>query len=142
MDTSTMVTIAGTTISLLVPYLKSVVEGMAKKTGEEIGEGAGEAALNKAKQLYNAVKTKFVSKPNAEQSLTELEASPESREYQTKVQKQLEEIMSSDEDFAKELINLLNEATQAGADTVFNTNIYGSVQKLVEIGNVYGDVNI
>jgi len=35
---------------------------------------------------------------------------------------------------------LLKEASEAGADTVFQTTIMDNVQKLVQMSNVYGDV--
>jgi len=50
--------------------------------------------------------------------------------------------METDSDFAKELANLLRETSEAGADTIFHTTINGNVQKLVQMGNVYGDVRI
>lgn len=142
MDTVTLSAIASITVSLLVPYLKTVAEGIAKKSGEEIGKAAGEAAWSKAKQLYNAVRAKFASKPDAKEVLDKLEKSPNDKECQTEVENQLTEIMSSDKAFAEEIIVFLEEADSAGADTIFNTNIHGKVQKVVQIGVVKGDVNI
>lgn len=140
MDATAIATIARATVSLLVPYLKSLGEELAKKTGEEIGEKAGETAWDKARQLYETVKAKFSSKPSSANVIKALEESPDDEETQAAVRFQLKEEMASDERFAKELANILKEASEAGADTIFQTTIMGNVQRLVQMGNVYGDV--
>jgi hypothetical protein len=47
-----------------------------------------------------------------------------------------------DEDFAEKLSVLLKNAANAKVDTIFNTNINGDVQELVNMGFNYGTVNI
>ncbi len=142
MDAYAIATIASTTVSLLAPYLKSLAEELAKKAGEEIGGKAGETAWNKAKQLYETVKAKFFSKPESSKVITALEKAPDDEDTRATVRFHLKDMMASDESFAKELALILREASEAGADTVFQTTIYGNVQKLVQMGNVYGDVKI
>lgn len=142
MDASAMATIATTAVSLLIPYLKSLREEMAKKAGEEVGAKAGETAWIKAKQLYETVKAKFTSKPDASKVINALEKKPDDEDTQAAVRFHLKDLMASDESFARELATLLKEAAEAGADTVFQTTIFGNVQKLVQMGNVYGDVKI
>jgi len=142
MDTIAIATIASATVSLLVPYLKSLGEELTKKAGGEIGAKVGEAAWIKAKQLYGTVKAKFASNPNTAKVISALEKSPDDEDTQAAVRFHLEAMMASDEGFAKELANLLKEASEAGADTIFQTTIMGNVQKLVQMGNVYGDVKI
>lgn len=142
MDAIAIATIASATVSLLAPFLKSLGEELTKKTGEEIGAKAGEAAWGKAKQLYEIIKAKFFPKPDTAKVINALEKSPNDEDTQAAVRFHLKEMMTSDESFAKELASLLKEASDAGADTIFQTTIMGNVQKLVQMGNVYGDVNI
>lgn len=142
MDATTIAMLASAAVSLLAPYLKQVGEGLAKQVGEEIGKGAGGVAWNRAKNLYETVRAKFSTKPSAAEALDDLAKSPDDEDVQASVRTQLKKIMSADEAFSKELANILKAAADAGADTVFHTNIYGDVQKLVQMGTVYGDVNI
>jgi hypothetical protein len=142
MDANTIATIASAAVSLLVPYLKSFGEGLAKKAGEEIGTKSGETAWSKAKRLYETVKAKLSAKPDTARAINALEKSPDDGDTQAAVRFQLKDIMATDESFARELANILKEASEAGADTVFHTTILGDVQKLVQMGNVFGDVKI
>lgn len=142
MDSSTIATIASTAVVLLVPYLKSVSEGFAKKAGEQLGEKSGELAWAKAKQLHQFIRTKFADDSGSEKALSALEETPDDSDTQAAVRFQLKDQMSADNEFAKQIAALLKEADKAGADTVFNTNIHGNVEKLVQMRDVYGDVNI
>lgn len=142
MDTTVITTIASATVSLLAPYLKSVGEEFAKKAGEEIGSKTGESAWSKAKHLYERVKAKFSSKPETAKVMNALEKAPDDADTQAAIRFHLKDIMTADESFAKELANILRQASDAGADTIFHTTIFGDVQKLVQMGNVYGDVKI
>lgn len=142
MDASTIATLASATVSLLAPYLKSLGEALVKKAGEEVGKETGSTAWNKARELFETIKAKFSTKPSAVEALDDLAKSPDDGDSQAAVRHQLKKVMSSDEDFAKELAHILKEAADAGADTVFHTTIYGEVKKLVQMGNVYGDVTI
>lgn len=142
MDAITIATIASATVSLLVPYLKSFGEGLAKKAGEEIGSKSGETALSKAKYLYETVKAKFSAKPDTAKAINALEKSPDDGDTQAVVRFQLKDIMATDESFANELASILKEASEAGVDIVFNTTISGDVQNLVQIGKVIGNLKI
>ena len=142
MDANTIGTIASATVSLLTPYLKSFGEGLAKKAGEEIGSKSTETALSKAKHLYEIVKAKFSAKPDTAKVINALEKSPDDGDTQAAARFQLKDTMTTDEGFAHELANILKEASEAGVDTVFHTTILGDVENLIQIGNVYGDVNI
>jgi hypothetical protein len=142
MDTTVIATIASATISLLVPYLKSMGEEFAKKIGEEIGSKTGETAWSKAKLLCEKVKAKFSAKPETAKVMSALEKAPDDADTQAAVRFHLKDMMTADESFAKELAVILKQASDAGADTIFHTTIFGDVQKLVQMGNVYGDVRI
>jgi hypothetical protein len=142
MDATTIATIASAAVSLLAPYLQSVGEEVAKKAGAEIGKAAGKTVWEKAKQLFIAVRAKLSAKPSAAEALDALVKSPNDPDTQAAVLVQLKEAMASDQDFARKLTDILKDAAEAGADTVFSTTVFGEVQKLVQMGNVYGDVKI
>lgn len=141
MDTTVIATIASATVSLLVPYLKSIGEEFAKKIGEEIGSKTGETAWSKAKLLCEKVKAKF-SKPETAKVMSAIEKAPDDTDTQAAMRFHLKDMMTADETFARELADILKQASDAGADTIFHTTIFGDVQKLVQMGNVYGDVRI
>ena len=142
MDEHAISIIAETTVSLLVPYLKSLSEEFVKKAGEQIGGTLGETAWTKAKQLYEVVKGKFSSKPESNKVITALEEAPHDEDTEGAVRFHLKNMMASDENFAKELALILREASKVRVDTVFQTKIIGNVEKLVQMGNVYGNVEI
>lgn len=139
-----IILIANAAVSLLTPYLKSLMEGIAKKTGEQLGARVGEAAWGKAQKVYERVKEEFSRNPAARNTLDSFGKSPNDKSVQDSVRNQLKEIMVLDRSFTEELAILLREASEAGAETVFQTTIFGDVQiqKLTQIHNVNGDVII
>lgn len=142
MDANTISTIASTAVSLLVPFLKSILDAIGQKTGEEIGSKTGSLAWEKAKLMHNTIKAKFSSIPEATKILDALEETPHDSDTQAALRFQMKDVLARDESFAKELAFILKEASEAGADMIFQTTIMGNVQKLVQMGNVYGDVKI
>src|SRR5439155_5189385 len=101
-----------------------------KKAGEETGSGA----IIKTAQLYEAIRAKFSGKPVAEQALNHLEKTPDDADTQATLCSQLKKVLEADETFATQLAQLLKGAEDEGASAVFNTNITGDVQRLVNIG--------
>jgi len=134
MDPTSLATIASGVVSLLSALLK-------KKSGES-DKSVGGLALEKASELFRFIKTKFARQSTAREILDDLTRTPEDPDTQASVRAQLKKTMLADEEFAKQLADFLKEADEAGADAVFNTTIHGNVKKLVQIGNVYGDVTI
>jgi len=65
---------------------------------------------------------------------------PGDPDTQGALRNQLKKALEGDEEFAAQLASLLRDADEAGAGALFNTNIAGDVQKLVQIGVVQGDV--
>jgi DNA-binding ferritin-like protein len=114
---------------------------ITKRLGERLGEASGNRAVKKADDLADAIKAKFDAN-NKIEVLDDLAKAPDDKDIQASVRHQLKRIMSNDEEFAHELAKILKKASEAGADTTFHTTIYGDVQKLVQMGNVYGDVEI
>lgn len=142
MDATAIATIASATVSLLVPYLKSLGDELAKKAVGEIGSKAGGNAWNKAARLYTNVKTKFLAKPETAKVLNAFQKTPDDKDMQVVIGFHLKDVMETDDIFAHELAETLKQASDADVDSIFNTTIYGDVQKLVQIGTVYGNVKI
>jgi hypothetical protein len=138
MDEHAITIIADTAISLLVTYLKQIGEHFVKQGIQ----GVSEAAWDQAKQLYEAIKNKLSSQPESGKAITTLEQAPDDEKIKDAVRLYLKEIMASDENFAKEIALILREASKVSKDTIFQTKITGNVEKLVQMGNVYGNVEI
>lgn len=132
MDTNA---IATTAIAILSSYLA--------KAGEEAAKKAGSAAWEKANEIYQAIKARFKKEKDRfpTQTLKQFEKTPEKRKGA--MEDVLKEILENDHEFSKSLLSLLNEAKQAGADTVFNVNIYGGeVGEIISADKVEGGIRI
>lgn len=140
MEPTIIATIAGTAVSMLVPFLQKLGGDLAKKAVDGVGAKAGDAVWAKAKQLYEMVKSKFAQKPESNRALTALEKNPDDPDTQAVIRYHLKEILSSDEKFAKELAGLLKEVSDSSGGDVYNNTNYGNVEKLNQIGSIKGDV--
>jgi hypothetical protein len=138
MDPNAVSTIAASAVSLLVPYLAKV----ADKASEEFGKAVATNAWERTKQLYQTIRVRFGGKEAAKEAFDDLERAPNDPDLQAAVRVQLRKFIQDDEDFAKQIADLLKSAADADVDTVFNTQINGDVNKLVQMGTVYGDVTI
>jgi hypothetical protein len=119
MDATTIATIASTTVTLLVPYFKSLSDGFSKKAGEELGEKTGEVAWAKTKKLYDRIKEKL-SKSGESEVITSLKKSPDDGDLQAAFRIQLEKLLQNDAGFASQLDKLLK-----AAGTTYTTNLEG-----------------
>ena len=141
MEPATIIAIAAASVKLLSPYLKKVATDIGDKAAENLGESVAAGAVNKVRELYLAIKGRFSGNQKAEEALTKLSATPDDANTQASLREQLEQALEQDEDFARKLSEMIKSAHQSGADSVFNINIGGDVQKLVNIGTVHGDVS-
>lgn len=141
MDPATIATIGSSVINLLAAYLKKRRDKPINDIEKDKIKDTTTNAWKITKELYSFIKTKFIDKKTAIEALNNLEKYPDNSDIQADVCNYIIKMMD-DEAFAKKLIVFLRDATNADADTVFNTNISGGVQKLIQMGNVYGDVNI
>lgn len=133
--------LTSTAIAILIPFLKSLIDGMAKKAGEEIGAKTGNFLGDKANKLYEAIKAKFSTSPKAQEALMSLEKAPESNLAQEKVRQALQDTFENDDNFVKEVTLILNETTVNNVENTFQTNIKGNVGKVVNVVNPH-DVHI
>jgi hypothetical protein len=127
-------TLAASVVSLLAPYLKKAAEGAA--------QSAGSAALAAARRIYELIRSRIAASTANDGSLHALQETPDDPNAQAALRTQIETLASSDDTLRRELIRLLHDARDSGVDPVFNTNITGDVQKLVQIGVVHGNVTI
>ena len=134
--------LTSTAIAILIPFLKSLVDGMVKKTGEEIGAKSGDYLWNRASKLYKAIKIKFSSSPTAQETLIALEKSPDNTVMQEKLRYALINMFEKDIEFAKEITLITNETTITSNESNIQTIINGDVGSVTNIGNVQGDVHI
>jgi hypothetical protein len=131
------VTIAMTAVTFLAPYFA--------KAGESAAEKAGEAAWEKMKAIYTAVKGKFTGDSYAEETLKRVEEEPQSGSRQAALASVLEDKIKTDSDFGERLLSLLEEAKKSGAEEVITVklNVSGArVRNITTIGKVGRDVNI
>jgi len=128
--------IATTTIAILSPYLA--------KAGEAAANKVGEAAWEKAAEIYDAIQARFVQDDDDDypsQTLKRFEEQPDSRK--AALQEILEEILSQDSDFAQSLSHLLKEADEAGAGAVFNVSVFGGeVGEIINVDKLKGGLTI
>lgn len=127
--------IAKAAVTLLAPYLA--------RSGEAIVKKAGEAAWEKAEEIYQALKKRFDKEKDdySRKTLARFKEKPEARK--ATFQELLEEFLHKDPEFAKLLLNLLKEADEAGAGATFNVNVFGGkVGEIINIDDLEGGLTI
>jgi uncharacterized membrane protein YhiD involved in acid resistance len=137
MDPATITVIASAAVQFLVPYLQEA----AKTAASEIGKSSVDAAFAKAKQAYELIKGKLQRTPEGTKAIEAISQAPEDPAAQAALQTQVQESLTADDEFAKQLSDLLKQVAATKADVSFVNNIQGEVQKLVQIGTVMGDAN-
>jgi predicted membrane-bound mannosyltransferase len=142
MDPTLIASTAASVVSLLVPFLTGAGKGLAEKAGEETGKAAIKGAVETTTAaLHSLVAARLHPAPEANTALADFTQTPDDPDLQAALRVQLRKALQADEQFASQVAGLLREADRVGADAVFNTNIHGDVEKLVNIGTVHGDVS-
>jgi hypothetical protein len=130
-------TIALAAVTVLAPYFA--------KAGEAVAGKVGEAAWEKMKAVYTAVKGKLTGDPYAEETLKRVEEEPQSGSRQAALASVLEDKIKTDASFGQNLLRLVEEAKKSGAQEVVTQTLTVSgtvVGDTTQIGKVGGDVNI
>ena len=140
-DPSAITAISSAVLRVLVPYFKDAASGSAGELGKEAASSAAGTAASLARRLVNAVKSRFGSDADSSRSLAALIDDPDSADASEQVRPDLEHVLASDQPFAAELVSLLRQISGTGADLAFVNNIGGDVAKLVQIGEVHGDLH-
>lgn len=141
MDPATITVIASAAVRLLVPYLQEAATNFAQTAASEVGKSSVAVAFAKAKQAYELVKGKLQRTPGGMKAIEVVSQTPEDPAAQAALRTQVQESLAADDEFAKQLSDLLKQVAATKADVSFVNNIQGEVQKLVQIGTVIGDVN-
>lgn len=124
------------TLVVILPYIMA----MGRATAERIGEGVGDQFRAVAAKLYDRVKRKSATDPEAAVDLAKLEQDPASRGRQIVMEERLAEFISRDPEFAQQLEELVGDAKRAGGDTFIQTVTVsqGTVGTITQIGKVDG----
>jgi hypothetical protein len=115
------VTLAGSAVALVAPYLVEGGKELAKRVGGETGE--------RIVKLYDKVKVKLSG--SGAEALADLEKQPKDADSQAALRVQLKKALEADPVFKDELEKLVGEIEEKGGDRV---------TKLV--ANVTGDQNV
>jgi len=113
--------IASTAVLLLSPYLV--------KAGEKFAEKVGEKLADKTEQIYKVVKEKFQEDEYAGLTLLRLQDAPENEARKSALENVLNEKLEEDNQFAKELQKLVEEAKE-----IDSKNVIASGERSVAIG--------
>lgn len=116
-------------VSLLSPFLVKAGEKFAEKVGEKLADKTG--------QIYDFLKESFAGDEYAGLTLLRLSEAPENEGRKTALENVIREKMEADDEFAKRLVGLINEAKQA--DT---KNVIASGDGSVAIGGDVHSTNI
>ena len=126
-----MAQIATTAATLLAPYLVKAGEAAAKKVGE--------AAWEKVKALYQAIRKKLAADKDdyAAKTLARLEEQPTNKGRQAALADVLAEKAQADPAFAQELAKLVQATTEDSSVSTFLTQVYDQAQvdQIVNIGH-------
>lgn len=123
-------TVAASAIAILAPYIAKAGESFAEKAGEKLAEKAG--------ALYQAIKNKFKSDTDAEQTIALVEAKPDSKARMSALEEILTDKMKEDPDFAATVNRLVEEAKEADSNKVL---VFGQ-RNIAVGGNVSGSTLI
>jgi len=123
-------TVAASAIAILAPYVAKAGESFAEKAGEKLAEKAG--------ALYQAIKNKFKSDSDAEQTMALVEAKPDSKARMSALEEILTDKMKEDSDFAATVNRLVEEAKEADSHRVL---VFGQ-RNIAVGGNVSGSTFI
>ncbi len=121
------ITLATAAVAALAPYLG--------KAAEKFVGAAGDAAWEKAGELYNGLKARLTGHPAAAEALSDLAHEPADADAQAALRQALKKLAASDADFARELAALTPGAAPAGG-TNFHNEIQGNVTNLTQAGSI------
>lgn len=130
MDPATLATM---TVKCLAPFLTEAGKAVAKRVGD--------AATDKAVQLYQFLKTKLTS-PGASEALVKLEKTPDDTDRQTLFRLTLKDILRENPQLCDELRALLKELapeTTGGAQTA---NVLGNENEVTQVSGTGNTVVI
>jgi hypothetical protein len=114
------ITLAGTAVALVAPYLAEGGKELAKKVGGEAGQ--------RIVKLYDRVKAKLTA--SGAEALADLEKQPQDADNQAVLRVQLKKALEADPAFRAELATLVEEIKARGGD------------QIIQSANIIGDSNV
>jgi putative heme iron utilization protein len=115
------VTLGGSAVALVAPYLVEGGTELAKKVGGEAGE--------RIVKLYDTVKAKLTGS-GAAKDVADFEQAPADQDNQAALRKELKKALEADPAFREELAQLIGEIREKGGE------------RISQIANVTGDHNV
>jgi hypothetical protein len=106
-------TLAGTAVTLLAPYLVKAGEKAAEEVGKRLPDVPG--------RIWHAISARFKGKPAAEEAIKDFVAQPEDEDNRAAFRKELRKALEAEPAFAQELGALLENAQRQGSDSVIVT---------------------
>ena len=130
------ITLAAAATALLSPFIKKAGETVAEKLGEKLPDALG--------KVWNAISNKSSS---AVEAASDLAKNPDDAENEVFLKKQLQKALEKDQDFARLLTDLIEDAKKdsainIGGDGVVANNNSTAVGSVNIGGNVSGGFSI
>lgn len=115
--------LVGAAVALLVPFFKQTAEAARDEASQALGAGAVAAVRG----LYERIKQRFADDALAETSLEGMRNDPDSERDQGAVQMALARAVQEDEEFGREIAELIEEAKRRGGAPVAHILDVGAV---------------
>jgi hypothetical protein len=112
--------------NILIPFVSKALEPIATKLGEK--------ATSKIEDLYNTIKSKFSSDPNATKYLERFEKNPEG--YKDVIEDDLKDKFDEDPSFKETILNQAKEIQKDPSVTIYLENLKGDKIVGQEVGNM------
>ncbi len=138
MDANIVTTLSNAAVSLILPYLKSIADGIVK----DIGKSTSAELLKQGDKLFKKIKIKFSGKSASIQTLEKLQKSPNDKSLQREVESLLHKYMLEDLQFTNEILDLISNIPKNEEYINMETSISGNVRKVINIGKIKGQIKI
>ncbi len=122
--------LAATAVQFLMPFLKKMAEGTAGELGKKV---AGAPA-----ELYHFIKLQFANDATV---LDTAARKPDDATARAQLETALAEKLHTDNAFAQQVRSVVATLQAGATQNNFETNIYGSNNKIGNFGDVNGDVS-
>ncbi len=107
-----------TEITAILIRVRPYLANMSEKAAEEASKNIGSDVLEGAKSLWRKLCPKVEAKGAAQEALNDVIVSPENEDAQEALRLQIENILSEDESFAKEISSLWEEIKPSYAKAI------------------------
>jgi hypothetical protein len=136
-------TLAGTAVTVLSPYLANIGETAAEEVGKKLPEAVG--------RVWHAIMHKFKGNAAAEEVVKCFVAKPDDEDYRAGFRKELRKMLEAEPALVNELARLLEVAKRQSSETIINTGsgavatsggVAAGAGGVAVRGDVQGGINI